>query len=123
MKKYKKKSTVDRLVAECDRLWRRLVLLRAGCSCQICGKARPIVGEMLLIDACHIITRTYWSTRWDPRNGVAGCRSCHDDKIIMTWLKRTDRKRYNWVIRQKQNQIPHRDIDLYEVRKKLQGVA
>lgn len=121
VKNYTSKTRVEFLIQVCDRLWRRIVLLRAGCKCQICGKCKPEKGEWLWIQACHIISRREWSTRWDPRNGVAGCQDCHNHKTIMEWLKRTDKRRYDWVIEQKQKQVSHRDIDLEKVLRDLQA--
>ncbi len=123
-KKGSVKAAQNALIRACDNLWRRIVLLRAGCKCEICGAPRAEQrDEMIIIDACHIISRNYWSTRWDPRNGVTGCRDCHDHKIIMAWLERTDKRRYNWIMRQKQKQVSHRDIDLNEILTELQKVA
>ncbi len=121
MKNYTPKAKLARLVRECDRWWRRLILLRAGGECEICGISEPRNGEIIWLQACHIISRTYWSTRWHPRNGVCGCQDCHDDKTIMAWLKETDRQRYNWIIQQKRRQVSHRDIDLEKILKDLQA--
>ena len=121
MKDYTPKAQVDFLVRACDKFWRRLILLRSGGECEICGASKPEKGKVLWIQACHIISRTYWSTRWDVRNGVGGCQDCHNDKTIMDWLKRTDKRRYNWVIRQKQKQVNHRDIDLEKILRDLQA--
>lgn len=123
MKNYTQKAKINSLRRACDKLWRRIVLIRAGGECEICGKSKPEPGEILWLQACHIISRRYWSTAWDPRNGVCGCQDCHDDKTIMDWLRRTDKRRYNWVIWQKQKQVPHRDIDLEKILRDLQKVA
>ncbi len=124
MKKYTHKAMIDRLIRECDRLWRLQILLRAKGHCQICGAPRPAdKGKWVIIAACHIISRRFWSTRWDRRNGLAGCSDCHDEKTIMAWLKDTDRKRYNWVMKQRRMQVSHRDIDLEKILKKLRSAA
>ena len=116
---------IARLDAECHRLWRREILVRAGCRCEICGT--PSLedkrgGKLVIIDACHIITKGCWSTRWDLRNGVAGCRDrCHNEKTIMEWLYETDRPRWEWVMEQRRTQVPNRDVDLVEVLRKLRA--
>ena len=126
MKNYTPKAMRDRLIRACDRLWRRIVLMRVGCECEICGAPRTSRisdGKVIWVQACHIISRTYWSTRWDPKNGVAGCLDCHDHKTIMAWLEETDPERYDWVMEQKQRQVPHRDIDLHQIRENLRRTA
>ena len=106
---------LDSLIRACDNLWRKIILLRANGKCEICGASKSQEGGVLWVQACHIISRTYWSTRWDPRNGVGGCQGCHNHKTIMTWLRRMDPKRYNWIIATKRKQVSHRDIDLEKV--------
>ncbi len=123
MKNYTHKAMVNRLIRECDKLWRRIILLRSGRKCEICGKTQPVNGEILWIQACHIISRTYWSTRWDPKNGIGACQHCHNHRTIMEWLARTDPKRYEWVIATRQKQVNHRDIDLEKVLAYLRAVA
>ncbi len=124
MKETGNHRTMARLVRECDKLWRRIILVRAGCRCEICGAPRPAGrNKIVWVQAAHIISRRFWSTRWDLRNGVAVCQDCHEHKTIMNWLLRTDRKRYNWIIRQKQKQVSHRDIDLEKTLRQLRRSA
>ncbi len=115
---------IKALIAACDRIWRRLVITAAGGKCEICGLSNGYQevdgeGKIVWVQACHIISRSFWSTRWTLKNGVAGCQDCHDDEIIMAWLKRTDRRRYNWIVRKKREIVPHREIDLEKVLVKL----
>ncbi len=122
MRNYTQKAMEARLIRECDKLWRRIILLDADCHCQICGSPTAAdAGRIIWVQACHIITRGNWATRWDKRNGVAGCQACHNHKTIMNWLEETDKARYNWIIAQKQIQVSHRDIDLEKILKKLRA--
>ena len=122
MKNYTEKAMIARLVRECDRLWRQAILVAAGCHCEICGAPRPAgKGKWIVIAACHINSRRFWSTRWDLRNGLAGCSDCHNEKTIMAWLKRTDKKRYNWIMQQRRIQIPHWEIDLEKILRELRA--
>ncbi len=122
MKNYTQKALTDMLVRQCDKWWRKIILLRARGRCEICGKSRPALGEVLWIQACHIISRKYWATRWDRRNGVAGCLDCHDDRLIMDWLERYHPRRYNWAIAQKRKlgKNNDRDLDLEQMLQNLQ---
>ncbi len=114
----------DTLIRACDRLWRRIVLLRADGHCEICGDPRPADrNKIIWVQAAHIISRRFWSTRWDKRNGIAVCQDCHEHKTIMDWLRAKDKRHYNWIIRQKQKQVSHRDIDLEKILRKLQRAA
>ena len=132
MNQYTDKARLDRLVRECDRLWRRAIMVRAGGHCEMCGAPTPAdlaAGGLIIIDACHIIGRSDWSVRWDPRNGVAGCRRCHCDLQIIAWLGETDPRRYNWVMTHKKAQaqnmslIRRGDVDIEKVREELQRQA
>ncbi len=113
------------LVRQCDKLWRRIVLLRADCTCEICGAPNGTTrtGEIVWVQACHIIGRRDRAMRWDERNGVAGCQDCHKHHIIMDWLRRTDPVRYAWIIQQKQKQVSKNTVSLTQVLQRLQEVA
>ena len=52
-----------------DALWSKIVRRKFGNQCAVCG-ATPV-------QAHHIFTRTYKSTRWDIDNGVALCYKHH----------------------------------------------
>ena len=65
-KKLPKRST---LINKADALWRTIV--RAGGKCEWCG------GSGGVLHAHHIMGRSRHSLRWDLRNGVCLCYSCH----------------------------------------------
>ena len=116
---YTPKAQLDRIVRRMDRLWRRAVLSRAGNTCELCGAPTAsdrASGALIWVQACHIIGRGDWATRWDPRNGVAGCQRCHCDPMIMAWLGETDPDRYDWIMARKYGPvIQRRDIDLGKI--------
>lgn len=115
------KAKIDLLVRACDKFWRRIIILRANGKCEICGATGPKKeGDVFWIQACHIITRGFWLTRWDPRNGVGGCLDCHNDKTIMTWLRNTNPRRYNWIMKQKRKSDDRKSMDLEKILIKLQ---
>lgn len=124
MKTYTEKAMIARLIRECDRLWRQQILAAAGCHCEICGASRSediATGKWVVIAACHIVTRGNHALRCDIRNGVAGCSDCHNHKTIMSWLYKTDRKRWNWIMKQRRIQVPHREIDWEKILRKLRA--
>ncbi|MHC4397839.1 MAG: HNH endonuclease [Planctomycetota bacterium] len=127
MNSYTDKAKFDLIDRECHSLWRRIVLLRAGCRCEICGAPSPEdrrKGRTVIVDPCHIISKRYWSTRWDTRNGIAGCRNkCHNEKVIMDWLYENDRERWEWVIKMRGTQVPNREVDIEEILRKLREAA
>lgn len=123
MKNHTKKQ-INLLVRACDRFWRRIIILRANGRCEICGATEAKKkGDVFWIQAAHIITRGFWRTRWHPKNGVGACLDCHDDSIIMAWLERTDKRRYNWVIKQKQKRDDRRDMDMKKICENLEALA
>jgi hypothetical protein len=48
-----------------------------------------------------MISRRHRPTRHDPRNGVACCPKCHDNRKVLPWLQRTDPARHEWILDQK----------------------
>jgi len=122
MKNYTQKAMIDMLVRQCDKWWRKIILMRAKGKCVICGISKPKEGKLLWIQACHIISRGHRATRWDLRNGIAGCQDCHDDRLIMDWLQREHPRWYNWVIVQKRKHATdsNREIDLEKTLRGLQ---
>jgi 5-methylcytosine-specific restriction endonuclease McrA len=53
-----------------DLAWAKLVKLRAGYRCQVCGKTGRL-------DSHHIYSRAKKSVRWNPDNGLALCVGHH----------------------------------------------
>jgi len=52
-------------------LWRKACFRRRGYRCAICGGTFGL-------EVHHIVKRRVKLLRWDPRNGLPVCRSCHD---------------------------------------------
>ena len=54
-------------------MWADIIKLRAGHKCEKCGKTK----EVATLNSHHIFARNSHSTRWDLRNGICLCSSCH----------------------------------------------
>ncbi len=67
-KKPAKGSRKD-LIKKLDIAWAKKIKEMAG-ACAICGKES-------FLNAHHIFSRRYMSTRWDLDNGITLCRGCH----------------------------------------------
>jgi len=67
-KKPTKGSRKD-LIKKLDIAWAKKIKEHAG-ACAICGKES-------YLNAHHIFSRRYMSTRWDLANGITLCRGCH----------------------------------------------
>lgn len=54
---------------------------RDGAVCQRCGAVSgewdTIRQKYVVIQWCHVHTREYHITRWEPDNSFAGCDACH----------------------------------------------
>lgn len=109
------RRVLDIVFRELDKLWEYKIKERAGFKCEISGSREGG------LDAAHIIGRDYLWTRWDLRNGMAVSRANHDHKTIMEWLKRADRRRYNWIMKQKRTVRHGQKPDLKKVRRKLEA--
>jgi hypothetical protein len=78
---------------ELDNLWKEVVRLRANNTCQRfgCPNCHNEKGIKYLTPH-HIIPRTKFSTKYNPRNGVLLCRGSHmswahsDDPIVQKWV-------------------------------------
>lgn len=60
----------NKAVKELDALARQEVFERDNATCQRCGSTENPQWS-------HIITREYYSVRWNPDNAVVHCRDCH----------------------------------------------
>lgn len=63
----------QRSVLHCHRLWSRLIRLRDGNVCVVCGSSRRV-------SAHHILRRCFFEdARFEPGNGISLCSCCHID--------------------------------------------
>jgi hypothetical protein len=100
------KGQADKQDAAQLREWKRQIWLRDEGKCRCCSvkviktlKLQPTRGE-----AHHIIGRANRSTRYDTRNGLLLCRTCHDrvtgavnDRLFLhgtAWFTNGDGGRY-----------------------------
>lgn len=62
------------------KLWTEVVRLSGGNHCAVCGAGHGSLGESgkpIWLNSHHIEDKTNYSTRWDPKNGISLCPSCH----------------------------------------------
>jgi hypothetical protein len=65
-----KVKTKKQLIKACDIAWSKAVKVRDGEVCQMCGSVSGL-------NSHHIIGRISYSLRFDLRNGITLCSSCH----------------------------------------------
>lgn len=53
-----------------DNLWKEVIYKNSNYQCEYCGKKKSL-------NAHHIFSRSNYSTRWLPENGIALCVGCH----------------------------------------------
>jgi len=71
--KTEKQKAIDRA----DSLWSEIVKLRDNSTCQYCKLTHTKEGKEKVVQAHHIFSRTYKSTRWDTANGITLDKYCH----------------------------------------------
>jgi len=62
----------------CDYLWMRIIKLRAGCICEICGEVHRADGGIRQLHAHHLIDREVLVYRYHLMNGICLCSQCHE---------------------------------------------
>ena len=67
-KSKKKTSEAQKIKNRLDKLWSKVV--RKIGHCELCGKTG-------LLHAHHVFSRRCLNTRWNTRNGLCLCPSCH----------------------------------------------
>lgn len=112
-RKSKKKSPTqiekEKLIKQNDRLWSKIVRRKAGDVCVIDLKGGKI-------DAHHVISRQFWATRWDTRNGISLCVHHHiwdykfsahrtPEKFKKWYITTYGETKYLFLKRQSQQQI------------------
>lgn len=68
LKKKKKKRSKTSIKNECDRLFSRLI--RSAGYCYRCSSTHQL-------QCAHIVSRSYLSVRWNRKNALCLCSSCH----------------------------------------------
>ena len=66
-KRKKTKSSIDKRL---DTAWSKLVKLKAGNKCVVCGSEKAL-------NSHHIYSRAKMSLRWSLENGICLCVGCH----------------------------------------------
>ncbi len=74
------------------KLWHDVVIVRAGCKCEICGEPAQ--------EAHHITSKRHLHSAWDKLNGIAVCIEHHDPRIVNAWLAENDPERHEYRLLQ-----------------------
>ena len=107
------KKTKKTWKRQLDKLWSEII--RSKGYCEICGTT-------VNLNAHHIVGRINNALRWDLRNGICICVSCHkfsthsahNDSIgFMKWFRKNHYKDYLYLCK-KRNEIVHYTISDYE---------
>jgi len=91
-----------------DKIFSLCVRERANWTCECCGENHR--NNAGYLDCSHIYGRRHRSTRWDPLNAHALCKSCHTyftdrPTEFTSWVKTTMSDERYEELRQKHHQI------------------
>ena len=102
-----KKISKAKLRKKSDNLWAKLVKLRDGNQCAICGNQK-------YLNAHHLISRKVFKYRWKIENGISLCPVHHNFSVELSahtapwafeeWLRKNGTNQY------KQHCIDRQDI-------------
>ena len=114
MKTRKIKTQKQVWVDYLDLLWRKIIHARDNEICQWCHKSNKM-------DSHHIFGRKNLSVRWDTRNGILLCYSCHQYKIHtdheglrMVCINKIGENLYHQLYSLSRNICPSVDFDHWE---------
>jgi hypothetical protein len=105
------KKTVSRrkMVIALDKAARKdIVEDRDQNVCQRCGRVAgefsQEYGRIIAIQWCHVQSREYYITRWEPDNSFAGCECCHtwfdNHKVLsLDWFAKKWPERWERILR------------------------
>ena len=99
-----------------DALWAKIVRNRN--YCELCGASN------VRFNAHHIISRANHSLRYDLKNGINLCVSCHfhvhqDPTEIVEWLKDHRGQQYKHLLKEKRKTNQLKMYDYEEIYNKL----
>lgn len=95
-----KHRTNKALKKSLDILWAKIIKLRAGGKCEVCGKTTNL-------NSHHIVSRNNLRFRWDIRNGACLCvghhrfnnESAHLDPIwFIGWVQKNRKEDYEYLL-------------------------
>lgn len=98
-------------------------------TCQRChkraGEWDAEIEACVMIQWCHVHTREYYITRWEPDNSFAGCSRCHvffDNHKVLSyeWFRKTWPERWEHI--QNVLQMGTKTGDMW-IREKYQEIA
>lgn len=118
------RRTVRSVKVSCDRLWSRLVKVRAGGVCERCGSSPE---NSQGFHSHHVFGRSNHRLRFEPRNGCALCWSDHRWAEEMPlefadWFRETRPEDASWLSEENQRGLLKRSLNDYlELEESLRG--
>jgi len=76
MTKKRNKPNLSQMTRRLDNDFRQYIYARDDYQCQVCGIHKDSTN---FLDASHKVARSNYLLRWNEKNVIALCRSCHDD--------------------------------------------
>jgi hypothetical protein len=98
-----KVKTKKQLIKACDIAWSKAVKVRDDYTCQMCGSVSGL-------NSHHIIGRINYSLRFDLKNGLTLCSSCHkfsrnsahnNPVYFIDWYKKHYPEDYEYLLTKK----------------------
>lgn len=112
-----KRNSKQRIEDELDKLWSKIIKIRAGYKCQITGKAAT--------DAHHIARKSA-TVRWELSNGIALARKEHDHdheaEMNAKIIKVIGQAKFNELEAKARETKRWREPDLVELRDSLKEI-
>lgn len=118
-----RKQTKKSLKKACDILWALIIRSSNNGNCEICGKPAQ--------NSHHVIGRIIFALRWDLRNGVNLCISCHmfgkdsahnNPIFFINWFKSKRPDDYEYLLTKKEMVKTFNIFDYQQIYKNLKIV-
>jgi len=116
-----KVKTKKNLKKQCDIAWSKKVKELSHGRCEVCG-------SISTLNSHHIIGRVNYALRWDLKNGMTLCSSCHkfsktsahnDPVHFMEYFKKARPEDYQYLLTKKNTLAKY--IDYEQILKELRG--
>lgn len=120
-----RKLTQKGLTKILDDLWAEIVKKRAGYKCEVSGTTENLQSH-------HIIGRSNWRLRWEPRNGVCLSakhhkfdrhQSAHNNPLWFNgWLEKYRKEDVKWLRKHEMETKSWKQFEKEELREILSNV-